>query len=126
PTWPDNAYTGCFLPIRPGGVARYWEKSTFNLFDLTGSVVYPWLTLDIDMPKGYLDRSVVLTRAVEMGLDAGFPLHDFPCIVAMVIPNPPGIDSAGKPFQPIDGGMAGVATRGGSWACALHSEDGEQ
>jgi hypothetical protein len=23
PIWRDNAYTGCFLPIRPTGIARY-------------------------------------------------------------------------------------------------------
>lgn len=126
PKWPNSAYTGCFLPIRPMGVARYWQAATFGLLDLSGSVVYPWLVLDIDMPKDPLGRSTVLAKAIEQGLDEGFPLHQFGGVAAMVIPNTPGIDSTGKPYMPIDGGAIGIETRGGWWMAALLSEDGEQ
>ncbi len=127
PAWPDNAYTGCFLPIRPGGVARYWQDCTFGLIDLTGSIVYPWRVLDINKPDRTFDRTLVVANAIERGLDEGFPLHDFGYVIVMVIPNLPGIDPNGKPYWAIDGGGVGVNTRNGGWSCALLSEtDGHQ
>ena len=128
PTWPDNAYTGCFLPIRPSGASRYWQDCTFGLLDLTGSIVYPWRVLDLDKPNSLLDRRILLPHAIEKGLDEGFPLHDFGYVVAMVIPNLPGVDAQGKAYWPIDGGgVPVVRTRGGTWSCALLSEtDGHQ
>ena len=127
PAWPDNAYTGCFLPIRPSGASRYWQDGTFGLIDLTGSIVYPWRVLDLDKPNDTLDRAIVLTHAIEKGLDEGFPLHDFHYVIAMVIPNLRGINAQGKEYWAIDGGGQGINTRGGGWSCALLSEtDGHQ
>lgn len=128
PAWPDHAYTGCFLPIRPSGASRYWQDCTFGLINLEGSVVFPWRVLGIDKPNVSLDRRVVLPHAIERGLDEGFPLHDFKYVLAMVIPNIPGVNAQGQQYWPIDGGGApGVSTRGGTWSCALLSEtDGHQ
>lgn len=126
-SWPDNAYTGCYMPIRPGGASRYWQDCTFGLLNLGDSAVFPWRVLDIDTPTaGALARATVITRAIEMGLDDGFPLHQFPCVVVVVIPNTPGVLPDGTTFNAIDGGAQSVATRGGNWSAALMSEDGDQ
>jgi len=116
PTWPDSAYTGCFLPIRPLGVARYWQDCTFGLLNLEDSVVYPWRVLDLNKPTGFMNRSVVLTNAIECCLDHGFPLHQFRCVIVVVIPSAAGV---------LDGGSQGISTRGGYWSCSLHGEHDE-
>jgi hypothetical protein len=122
PTWPHFAYTGCYLPIRPKGVARYWQERTFGLANLEGSIVYPWRVLDLDMPQTYLDRESVIRHAIERGLDEGFPLLDFERVVVVVIPN----NNIVKPKDSIDGGaLPPIQLRGGTWTTALLAEDYE-
>lgn len=106
PSWTDFVYDQCFLPRHPLGLADYWESTTFNFLDLSGSRVFPWITIDMDLPTAWVDRHDIIPKAVQAARDAGHDLTPYFGIVVFAIPNSvsPTLDTGGASFYTIDVG----------------------
>jgi hypothetical protein len=85
--WSADTYDKCFRPLHAQGLARYWQDTTEGLLDLSGSHVFPWLTLGINQPTMWTARKVILDAAVEAATTAGIDLRPFAGLIVMAIPN---------------------------------------
>jgi len=87
PAWSDDTYNKCFRPLHPQGLARYWQDTTEGLLDLSGSQIFPWLTLGINQPTVWTSRKVILDAAVLSATTAGIDLRPFAGLIVIAIPN---------------------------------------